>query len=72
MVKVTKVITNPITMKAKVDLEADTKEEMANITKDDIVGFPEAYDIDFMSSCFTANGQLGFYQSDGTWNWGNS
>ena len=62
---------NDADMTAKVELEADSQSEMAGISTDDIVGYPTGYTMDFMSSVFTAGAQLGFLQSDGTWNWGD-
>lgn len=61
---------NDSDMTAKVQLEADSKSELANISTDDIVGYPTGYTMDFMSSCFTSDAELGFLKSDGTWNWG--
>ena len=69
-VKVTKISLNPDTKKATVDLFSDTKGEMSEVTTDDIIGFPKGYEIDFGSSVFTAASDLGFMQSDGSWNWG--
>lgn len=71
-VKVTKLISvDEQTKKATVDLFSDTKAEMETTTPDDIIGFPKGYTIDFGSSVFTAASQLGYMQSDGTWNWGD-
>ena len=70
MVQVAGIKLNEQAKTAKVDLEADTKAEMENITTADIKGFPAGYTMEFMSSCFTASADLGFLQSDGTWNWG--
>lgn len=71
MVRVASITTNDADMTAKVSLEADSRSEMTNISTDDIIGFPKGYTIDFMSDVFTMSGELAFYKSDGTWNWGD-
>lgn len=71
MVKVVSISLDTTNKKAKVGLESDTKAEIANITTDDIIGFPKGYTMDFMSSVFTSGGELAFLKSDGTWNWGD-
>lgn len=70
MVRCTGYTLNDSDMTAKVQLEADSKSELTNISTDDIVGYPDGYTMDFMSSCFTSSAELGFLKSDGTWNWG--
>lgn len=71
MVRANDIQLDPKTMKAKVSLEADTKAEVEVATPETIVGFPQGYTLDFFSKAFTASAELGIYQSDGTWNWGN-
>ena len=67
MVKVDKIIyRNDETKTAKVELFADTKAEVGSSK---VVGLPAGYTIDFESSCMTADGELAFMKSDGTWNW---
>lgn len=70
MVRCTGYTLNDSDMTAKVQLEADSKSELTNISTDDIVGYPDGYKMDFMSSCFTSDSELGFLKSNGTWNWG--
>ena len=72
MVKVTdtsKTVKNTKTMKATVSLFADSKTDLDGITESDIVEFPRGYEIDWGSSVMTADGEVGFLKSDGTWNW---
>ena len=71
MVRCASYILNDNDMTAKVSLEADTKDEVATTSTDDIVGYPKGYTMDFMSDAFTSSGDLGFLKSDGTWNWGD-
>lgn len=71
MVKCTGYILNDADMTAKVELEADDRAEMSGITTDDIIGYPDGYTMDFMSSVFTTSGEMAFLKSDGTWNWGD-
>lgn len=71
MVRCTSYILNDADMTAKVELEADDKAEMSGITTDDIIGYPDGYTMDFMSSVFTTSGEMAFLKSDGTWNWGD-
>ena len=51
----------------KVDLFADSKNEV--IPSADIKGLPVGATISPASSCMTANGEVAFMKSDGTWNW---
>lgn len=72
MVKVTdtsKTIKNEKTRKATVSLFADSKSDVETATEADILEFPEDYTIDWGSSAMTADGEVGFLKSDGTWNW---
>lgn len=53
--------------KADVTLFADTK---ADVTDEMVViGLPEGIEPAFGSSVITANGEVAFLKSDGTWNW---
>lgn len=70
MVRCTGYTLNDADKTAKVTLEADSKSELAGLSTDDIIGYPDGYTMDFMSSCFTSSAELGFLKSDGTWNWG--
>ena len=45
---------------------ADTKEEVTPTAK--FIGLPEGGRIEFGSKVLTAKGDLGYMQSDGTWN----
>lgn len=71
MVRCTGYTLNDSDMTAKVELEADDRAEMSGITTDDIIGYPDGYTMDFMSSVFTTSGEMAFLKSDGTWNWGD-
>lgn len=72
MVRCVGYVLNDSDMTAKVELEADTKSEMTGLSTDDIVGYPDGYTMDFMSSVFTTGGEMAFLKSDGvTWNWGD-
>ena len=51
----------------KVKLFADTKDEVTEGAE--IVGFPEGATIEMGSSVVTADGDIAFRKSDGTWNW---
>ena len=66
MIIVQEIKTNEQTKKAVISAFADTKDEVASGT---FVGLPEGYGIDFGSSVLTANGEIAFMKSDGTWNW---
>ena len=72
MVKVldtSKTIKNEKTRKAVVSLFADAKSDVESATETDIIEFPKDYRIDWGSSAMTADGEVGFLKSDGTWNW---
>lgn len=45
---------------------ADTKAEVAT---GKFIGLPENAEIEMGSSIMTANGEVAFMKSDGTWNW---
>ena len=51
----------------KVTLFADTKDEVASATE--IIGFPEGASMEMGSCVVTANAEVAFLKSDGTWNW---
>ena len=46
---------------------ADTKEELTPDAK--FIGLPEGAKIEFGSRLTTADGELAYMKSDGTWNW---
>lgn len=46
---------------------ADTKSEVTPSAE--FIGLPPNAEIEMGSSIMTANGELAFMQSDGTWNW---
>lgn len=58
---------DPTTMKADASWFADTKSEVQSATK--FPGIPDGYSIEMGSSVMTAEGELAFMKSDGTWNW---
>lgn len=45
---------------------ADTKSEVAS---GDFIGLPEGAEIEIGSDIMTADGEMAFMKSDGTWNW---
>lgn len=51
--------------KARVSLFADAKTDVSADAVEDLVG----REIEMGSSCVTADGDIGFFKSDGTWNW---
>lgn len=51
----------------KVKLFADTKDEVAEGAE--IVGFPAGATIEMGSVVVTADADIAFMKSDGTWNW---
>lgn len=53
--------------KADVVLFADTKSEITEGMV--VVGLPEGIEPAFGSSVITADGDIAFLKSDGTWNW---
>ena len=67
MVKVMGISTNPDTKKATVSLFADTKTEVTSGMT--IEGMPSGYEIEAGSSVFTADADVAFMKSDGSWNW---
>ena len=69
MIKVNSIALNPQTMEADVSLFSDTQAEVASTALEDIKGFPVNYTIAFGSSVMTAEGDMAFMKSDGTWNW---
>jgi len=66
MIKVTEIKQGPGT-KADVTLFADTKEEITSGMV--VIGLPEGIEPAFGSSVITADGDIAFLKSDGTWNW---
>ena len=53
--------------KADVVLFADSKEDITDEMV--VIGLPEGVEPAFGSSVITADGDIGFLKSDGTWNW---
>lgn len=52
------------------ELQADTKAEVTDdITKDDVDGWDDDYEIELGSTCLTMTGDFAFRTSDGHWNW---
>ena len=51
----------------KVTLFADTKDEVVDGAE--IIGFPADATIEMGSCVVTANAEVAFRKSDGTWNW---
>ena len=66
MIKVLNIDVNDLTKSCMVSLFADAKTDLSN---SDIPMVPEGYDVEFGSSCLTADGDLAFMKSNGTWNW---
>ena len=56
-----------IKKKVTAKLFCDTKSEITSGMT--IVGMPEGYTLDFGSTVLTADAELAFLKSDGTWNW---
>lgn len=48
-------------------LFSDTKAEIQDGME--VIGLPKGYTMDFGSSVMTADAELAFMKSDGTWNW---
>ena len=71
MVKVQDIQLDTQSRKATVNLFSDTRGEVSGLTKDQIIGFPQDYDIDAGSTVMTSSGELAFMKSDGQWNWGD-
>ena len=67
MIKVDEIKLDPQTETALVTLFSDTKGEV--IPGATIEGLPDGYEVAFGSSVLTAEGEMGFMKSDGTWNW---
>ena len=69
MVKVQKMVnTDQNENSYKVVLFADTKQEIVD-GPTEIIGFPQGATIEMGSSCYTADADVAFMKSDGTWNW---
>ena len=67
MIKVTEITNTDANENSyKISAFADTKEEVATGT---IIGLPAGATIEMGSSVFTADGDIAFMKSDGTWNW---
>ena len=62
-----KVILNTVTKTAEASFFSDTKSEITALTV--FPGIPEGYTVEAGSSVMTAEGELGFFKSDGTLNW---
>ena len=58
---------NPTSGKASGSLFADNKNDVSPDMS--IQGLPDGYEMDWGSSVITADGELAFLKSDGTWNW---
>lgn len=69
MIKVTEINPGILNNQVVVSLFSDTKEEVATTSTEDIVGFPVGKDIETGSAVITANADIAFMKSDGTWNW---
>lgn len=68
MIKVMKLVNSDSDSNTyRVELFADTKSEL--IPEATIVGLPTGASIEMGSSCVTANAEIAFMKSDGTWNW---
>lgn len=52
-----------------VSIFSDTKDEVATTSTDNIIGFPKGMGIEFGSVVVTADADVAFRKSDGTWNW---
>lgn len=50
-------------------LFADTKSEVSSMVLDDIIGFPKGHTLEAGSTVMTADADIAFLQSDGTWKW---
>jgi len=61
------VVMNTGTMKIVANLYADAKEDVTDNME--VIGIPNGYTLDVESSVMTANGEVAFMKSDGTWNW---
>lgn len=67
MIVVKEISINQWSKKADCDIFADTKSEVTPSAE--IVGLPNGVTIAEGSSLMTADGELAFMKSDGTWNW---
>lgn len=48
---------------------SDTKAEVATTPISDYIGMPKNMTIEMGSDMMTADGEMAFMKSDGTWNW---
>lgn len=53
--------------KLTASLFADQKSDITSDMK--VEGLPDGYELDFGSDVFTADGEIAYLKSDGTWNW---
>ena len=53
--------------KITASLFADSKEDVTQGVH--IIGMPTGYELEMGSSILTADGEIAFLKSDGTWNW---
>lgn len=65
MLSVSEITISPDDTKAKVQLFADSKEDVTAEAVAEVVG----REVQMGSSCITADGDIAFLKSDGTWNW---
>ena len=65
MLSVTEIKINPLTDEARVSLFADDKSDVSLENAQKLVG----RDLEMGSSVITADGELAFLKSDGTFNW---
>lgn len=57
------------TKTVQASLFADTKAEVTGMSLDDVIGFPSGHTLEMGSTVLTADGDLAFLKSDGTWVW---
>ena len=70
MIKATNVKVNQAKGTVVLELEADKKSEVRDdLTKDDVDGWDDDYEIEMGSTCLTMEGDFAFRSSDGRWNW---
>lgn len=67
--KVTELSQGILNNQVVVSLYSDTKDEVETTSTDDIIGFPKGKEIEPGSTVLTADADLAFKKSDGTWNW---
>lgn len=67
MIKTRTIELNHIDKTADVSLFSDTKSEVTSSAE--VVGLPSGYTIAQGSNVITADGDVAFMKSDGTWNW---